>query len=417
MKINKYFPFALLFFFFNTAGLPHGLLYTSILTPFFYIWIVRRTGTEPVLPFLLILTPYMIIHAVNGVDSKVYMVSLLNIICIYIFCVAFYVYLRSGARIERIFSRLLYINFFLCLVAIPFYFSSYSNLFWIEQVLTAGVKDFRRLNMFTYEASYYATLLVPLLFFYLSQIILGINKIPLWRLLVMLIVPFVLSFSLGVISAIIVSLTTVYLFYHRTLTKKKQVLVFLTGGSLLLLGFTLVLIIFFPNNTLFLRIHNISTGNDSSARGRTFEAFFLADMINQLKSPLFGIGWGQVKITGMTIIRTYYNYPEDYAINIPNASAETLAILGWSGLLLRILLEIILFFRTRVWTNYYRLFLFLFIFLYQFTGSFITNVAEYVIWILAFTNVFPQFDAISGRFNIPVPPPRQTIPARQMHTI
>jgi hypothetical protein len=38
--------------------------------------------------------------------------------------------------------------------------------------------------------------------------------------------------------------------------------------------------------------------------------------------------------------------------------------------------------------------LFIFIFVYQFTGSFITNLAEYVIWILAFTNAFPQFDVM-----------------------
>jgi hypothetical protein len=31
-------------------------------------------------------------------------------------------------------------------------------------------------------------------------------------------------------------------------------------------------------------------------------------------------------------------------------------------------------------------------FVYQFVGSFATNLAEFVIWILAFTNVFRQFD-------------------------
>ncbi|MBC7536218.1 MAG: hypothetical protein H7258_11050, partial [Ferruginibacter sp.] len=51
-----------------------------------------------------------------------------------------------------------------------------------------------------------------------------------------------------------------------------------------------------------------------------------------------------------------------------------------------------LFFYTKVWTNYFRLLLFIFIFIYQFTGSFVTNIAEYVIWILAFTNVFVEFD-------------------------
>ena len=56
------------------------------------------------------------------------------------------------------------------------------------------------------------------------------------------------------------------------------------------------------------------------------------------------------------------------------------------------LVEIFFFFQTRVWTNYYRLWLFLFMFIFQFAGSFITNVAEYVIWILAFTKVFEQFN-------------------------
>jgi len=59
---------------------------------------------------------------------------------------------------------------------------------------------------------------------------------------------------------------------------------------------------------------------------------------------------------------------------------------------LRLIIEIALFFHTKVWRNYYRLLLFFFVFIYQFTGSFITNVAEYVIWILAFTNIFHQFD-------------------------
>jgi hypothetical protein len=66
--------------------------------------------------------------------------------------------------------------------------------------------------------------------------------------------------------------------------------------------------------------------------------------------------------------------------------------------------EIFFFFRTRVWTNYFRLSLFLFVFVYQLTGSFITSQAEYLIWLLAFVNVFPQFDVvIRSRMQIPSP--------------
>ena len=154
--------------------------------------------------------------------------------------------------------------------------------------------------------------------------------------------------------------------------------------------------IFYPDNTLFFRIENIVTGRDNSGRGRTYEAFYLAMKMMALKSNLWGIGLGQVKITGAEIIRDFYLYPPEYRIAIPNVTAETLALFGWFGLSIRFATEIFFFFYTEVWKNYYRLLLFVFVFVYQFTGSFITNIAEYVIWILAFTEVFPQFGVSSA---------------------
>jgi hypothetical protein len=51
------------------------------------------------------------------------------------------------------------------------------------------------------------------------------------------------------------------------------------------------------------------------------------------------------------------------------------------------------YFKTRVYNNYYRQALFLFIFIYQFTGSNIVSINEYVIWVLAFaTTQFHEFD-------------------------
>jgi hypothetical protein len=388
----KFFLVAIIVFFLNSAGLPYGLLYTTLLTPFFYIWVVRKTGSEPILPFLLLLTPFIIAHMVVGVDLPTYLISFLNITCIYIFCCAFYLFLRSGTDIGSIFKRLLFINFFLCLIAIPFYFTPLYNLFWIEQDLTEGVTNFRRLRMFTYEASYYSTLMVPLIFFFISQLMLRLNKLPVPQILLLLLLPMFMSFSLGVISAIIFALGMTYFVWFKTLTKKKRVFGFAIAGITVCMAAGFLLFILFPDNTLFIRIAKVLSGHDSSAKGRTFEAFLLADKINSLKSQFFGIGFGQVKKIGAETIRNFYQYGEDYAITIPNATAETIAILGWMGFTLRLLTEIFLFFYTKVYANYYRLFLFFFIFLYQFTGSFITNVAEYIIWVIAFTNVFPQFD-------------------------
>ncbi len=93
------------------------------------------------------------------------------------------------------------------------------------------------------------------------------------------------------------------------------------------------------------------------------------------------MGLGQLKLLGVEIWNKFYNTVFDTnQITIPNAVAETFAIYGIAGLLIRFGLEWYFFFRTKPYTNYYRLGLFIFIFIYQFTGSFLFNIAEYVIW-------------------------------------
>ena len=399
MKINIWFLFTFLVFFVNTVGLPHGLLYTTLLTPFLYIWSVRRLPVEPVSVFLLLLGPFVVIHLLNGVDIRSNFISIANLLCIYIFCCAFFVFLKSCHTLEIFFYRLLKINFILCLIAIPFYFTPWHELFWIEQYLTKGITQFRRLKMFTYEASYYSTLFTPLFFFFFLQIIFRQNRINGRILLCMLISPLLLSFSMGVIACIFIACSGVFVVYMWRLLRKKRVFAFAVSGLLTVLFALLFLWVLFPDNPLFVRIANIITGNDSSGRGRTTDSFILAEKIADLKSLVWGAGLGQIKVLGTDIIRDYYNYPADYPIAIPNATAETLAIFGWAGLFLRLFIEVSLFMYTQVWKNYYRLLLFIFIFIYQFTGSYITNIAEYMIWILAFTNIFPQFDvnSLSGK--------------------
>lgn len=393
MKVNKYFPFAFIYFFINTLGLPLGLTYTAILSPFFYWWVTIKRKQEILLPFLGTILLFTIVHFSNGVDETSYIISLFNILVVYIFCQAAYTFFKTCKNIEHIFWRLFVINFILCIIAVPLYFTAYKNILWIQQYLTEGVNDFLRLKLFTYEASYYATLFTPLFFFFFLQIILKQNKRNFWILLPMLLFPYLLSFSMGVFSSVLVAIAVTYLCYFKKLTSRKRVVSIIFLSSFAVIFLTVTLLVFFPDNTLFLRFENIFTGEDSSGRGRTFEAFILADKMLSERSHVWGIGLGQIKILGSEIIRDFYVYPLDHNVfTIPNTVAETWAIFGWVGLTLRIVIVIALFFYTRVWKNYYRLLLFLFVFLYQFTGSFITNIAEYVIWILAFTNVFPQFN-------------------------
>jgi hypothetical protein len=400
MRINKYLLFALIFFFFNSLGLPMGLTYTALLSPFFYLWLLTTCKKEVMLPFLVLLTPFVILQVLSVVDTKSYISSLLYYITVYIFVQTAYAFLLRAPDMEGIFRKILIINFIFCLIAIPFYFSPYSDIFWIEQFLTAGVRNFKRFRLFTYEASYYSTLFAPIFFFYFFRIILRQNRSSSWLLLVMMSLPLALSFSLGVLVAISLAIALTFAVYPMQLISKRRTmhLLSIVGCGALLVLF--VMLIFFPENVLFLRVDNIVSGNDLSGKSRTTNSFYLADKILELRSHLWGIGPGQTKVIGIPVIRDFYRYPNalpDSMVQIPNVVAETWAVFGWLGLILRFGLEGFLFFRTRVWTNYYRLALFLFIFIYQFTGSFITNLGEYVIWLMAFVNVFPQFDAAKGR--------------------
>ena len=356
MKINRYFPFAFIYFFVNSLALPFGLTYTAILSPLLYWWVASARMKEILLPYFVCIIPFSIIHLLNIVDTKTYTISIINYTAVYIFCQAFYTFLKLCCNHEKIFRRILIINFLLCIVSIPVFFSPWHDILWMPYSEINGVATASRFKSFTYEASYYATLFTPLFFFYLLQIVLRQNKINSLLLLAMLLLPYLLSFSIGVIASALFAIIVTWIIHFRKLTKKKRLisLFLLTSFSA---AFALIgLLLFYPKNDIFLRIANIISGNDTSGNGRTSEAFILSWKIMAQKSFAWGVGPGQIKILGGDIIRQFYLYPLDYdTIAIPNAAAETMAIFGWVGLLLRIVIELFLFFYTRVWTNYYRL--------------------------------------------------------------
>jgi hypothetical protein len=406
MKLNRYLPFAYIYFFVNSLALPFGLTYTALLAPFFYAWILAIKKKEILLPFIIVLLPFIIIQYLTGVDIKSYSISLVNFLLVYIFCQAFHTFLKVCRNPEIIFRRILILNFILCLAAMIIYFTPWVKLLWIDQSISPDISHFLRLKLFSYEPSYYAFLFMPVFFFYILQYLFRQNTIASSWLLIMLFLPYILSFSIGVIGAALAAGLMTYIIYLRRLSRKRRILNGIINTGAALTSGMIILLLFFRNNVFFSRIGNIFRGKDSSGNGRTMDAFILADKILQTGNKYWGIGAGQIKIAGENIIRDYYFYYKDFTAVIPNSAAETLAIFGWVGFSFRLLVEIFLFFYTKVWTNYYRLLLFFFMFIYQFTGSFITNVAEYVLWILAFTNVFRQFDINAGKENT-TPLPQQ----------
>src|SRR5258705_9650092 len=212
MRINKYLPFALIYFFLNSAGLPFGLTFTALLAPFFYTWILLNRKKEVILPFLTVLAPFIIIQLLyHDVVRKVYFISLLNLLVVYIFCQAVYTFLKICKDLERIFRQILYINIVFCFIAILFYFTPWYEFLWYEKDLTSGVSVFGRIKRLTYEPSYYATLFTPIFCFFFLQYQFRQNKIRGWKLLPMLFLPYLLSISFGVVGALFLSGVLVFL--------------------------------------------------------------------------------------------------------------------------------------------------------------------------------------------------------------
>lgn len=263
---------------------------------------------------------------------------------------------------------------------------------WYVMSISEGIAPMPRLKLFTPEASHYSLIFSPIFIYFSLRWLLYRMKKPLLTLL-MICIPLILSFSLGVLAALFISLLLLFVLRYRSWFRQVfppiKLLLVLIGFAFLLLFIYYV----FPDNPLYSRLENLLKGTDTSGRGRTYEAFILADKIAALKSRLWGIGPGQLKLIGReTIVQYYYytNIPE--VVRIPNVSAETIACYGYIGFALRLLVEWILFFKTKVWDNPFRLWLFLFLFIYQLTGSYLTNAYEYILWILAFTPIFKDMD-------------------------
>ncbi len=399
--INKYLPIAILYFFFNGFLLPHGLLYTSLLAPFLLIWLYKYNSYNLFMPigiFLLILLPFLVVHLINGVNTFYYIRSFLLLFTVFIFALSFYRYLKLSNSIRTIYRQLLILNVpFVLLALFMLTQPGLVSKFWYSNAITVGIAGIRRLKMFTYEPSYYSFLFAPIaLYYYLKFVIL---KVPNPKLVFALVtVPLLLSLSFGVILGLSLALLITFLYGIWNFFPGKNWAIYALVACFLLLIAGAFLFLFFPENVFVTRIANVLSGRDTSFKGRTFDSFYLGWRIASAKSIWFGCGLGQVKEIGLPYFISFYNYTnftiED--VGIPNAVADTLATFGIVGVALRLMTEIYLFFKSKVFSNYYRFSLFAFIFIYQFTGSFIMNIAEYVIWILAFfPGIFKEFDKIA----------------------
>jgi hypothetical protein len=392
--INKYLPAAVLYFFLNGFLLPVGLLYTTLLTPLLLIWVARYRHIRPVLLYFLLLIPFITAHSLLGVDWTYYGYSLALSFTVFVFGLAFYQYVLFCGSLREIFQSILLINSMLTVIAlIAMPVPGLRQLFWDNKALSLGIPHAERLKMFTYEPSYYSTLLAPIAIYYLLKAFR--NELPQRATyMTLVLVPLFLSLSFGVIFGIGLSFLLLLVLRGGRQVRQYGTLRKIAAWALLLLAAGIVAILIFPDDFILRRLDNILAGKDSSFKGRTFDSFLLSLDIVHKKSLFWGTGFGQFKLLGVARFREFYN-SNHYTLHdvvIPNSIGDLLGTLGLFGVVIKLFIEGYFFFRTRVFRNDYRLVLFLFIFVYQFTGSFISNIAEYAIWILAFKpDLFPEF--------------------------
>lgn len=407
-KFQLFTGIAFIYFFFNSFLLPDGLLYTILLSPFFMLWL--SSHKVPVMKycsvFVLCWLPVMIIHYSYGISLSDYLKSSALYFTVFIFALTIYTYFKYYSfTYEQLMERIIRFNFFLVIVAMVFLAAHQMQPIWSEGDISEGVSDLPRLKMLTYEPSYYSLLLVPSLLFYLQYIFYRNMRRRQWLLLISVVIALGLSLSYGAIfiSILTFGLFIVFNFLSGLRRRQNKRFIFLMG-----LGMTIAVVLvltLFSNSGFVLRILNIFDGNDSSINNRSSQAYLLALSIADLKSQIFGVGPGQLKILGQDLIFNMYSFDDSTTQNatarIPSSMAEALAIFGWLGFFAKLVAELILFRKTRVKTSSFRLCLFIFMFIYQFVGSFSTNIVEIFFWVLAFSNVFP--DSYFKRQPLPQP--------------
>lgn len=385
-------PYIILYFFFNNAGLPQGLLFTTLLTPVFLYFLYREKDLKNCLKWGLLLLIPIPFQVFGNIDAQAYIQSTVLIITawVFLFTAVKAVNILKG-DLESIFFRVLMINtilVFIALIMLPI--PGIRDLMWNSIPISPDIAPFPRLNLFAYEPSHYALLMSPIFIFYGIKLVNGQLKHTLLYTAALLL-PLILSLSFGVIIALIIAfIISLGIWFRKIPLSSQKVMLYLSLiGIAIVVGISLL----WPDNPVWMRIQNIFAGSDTSAKGRLMDSFMFASDLSALHNFWFGVGPGQVKILAHDLIINHYQYSSEFAevVRIPNSMGEMLATYGLYGFLLKIFFEIYFFVKLKVYNNVFSLCLFLFIFIYQFTGSFVMNIAELGIWALVFSSAITGF--------------------------
>ena len=394
-QYNHLIIYLIIYFFFNSFLLPQGLLYTTILTPVMAYFLFKEKKLRKVYIWAIALIIPIPFQLLSGVELQSFMVSNIMVITALVFLITAYYFIKKYKYlIDIVFRKILIINtFFVVLAIIILPFASIRDLLWYDVALTKGLELIPRLKLFTYEASYYSLIMMPVFLYFIMRVFYDKEKHPMLIFLAS-VIPLLLSFSFGVLGALLIALLISVIIFWTKIPGSLQKFSILSTTFLIIL-FVLLFFIW-PENPIYFRLENIFEGQDTSAMGRLVYSFMFAKDIIIEHGVIFGIGPGQIKIVAHDMIVNYYEYHGtlETVVRIPNSMAEMLAIYGVYGFVFKLFLEIYFFIKLRIYSNLYALVLFLFILIYQFTGSFITNIAELGIWAIVFGVRFIDFDTL-----------------------
>ncbi len=378
------FPLAACYFFFNGAGLPLGLFFTSIFAPALYVWLYLRGVRWVNLWFVLGLAPFIAAHMIDGIESPYYYLrSALLLWTVYVAAYAICVFLLRVRNLDRLFDELINANLCITLLAIFLLPTPARKLLWQND--TGQLMDahrYIRLDMLTSEPSVYASLMLPLAVFAILRFMRAPTQRN-FRQTAFIMMPFLLCQSLGGVAMIMMGVWGASLMMLRDILRRSKVLLVLV---ILGIGGTALILIPSPISA---RVMQVLSGNDSSAHSRTVFSFILAYAVAAPKSLWWGAGLGQTKLIDVSSLGIGF-----VKAVIPNAIAGMFAELGIIGVMAKLSVEIILFFRMGVRKNSFQLAMFIVAFATQFTGSYLANIQEYVLWFFAFAPIFPQMDVI-----------------------
>ena len=227
--------FIIIYFFLNNAFLPHGLLYTTLLAPVFLYWLYKKKQWPVLLKWSVLLVIPIPFQLLAGIDFRTYLVSTILVITAWVFLFTALEGVRTfKVHLENIFYKVLLVNFILLVVALIILpLSPIRDLMWDSEPMSSNLSSFPRLKLLAYEPSHYALLLSPVFLFFILKVILGQADHPL-VLAGGILAPLVLSFSFGVIGAIILAMAASMFINFRFLPRNARRIVIYSSGFLIL---------------------------------------------------------------------------------------------------------------------------------------------------------------------------------------